>query len=59
MRRTLGVVFQDFRLIDKKTVWQNLEFLCSHFIVVHQIGASQKVEAFSDDVQKLIDDQPQ
>ena len=37
-------------------VWQNLEFLCSHFIVVHQIGASQKVEAFSADVQKLIDE---
>ena len=26
MRRTLGVIFQDFRLIDKKTVWGNLEF---------------------------------
>ncbi len=26
MRRTLGVVFQDFRLIEKKTVRQNLEF---------------------------------
>ena len=26
MRRTLGVFFQDFRLIDKKTVWGNLEF---------------------------------
>ena len=26
MRRTLGVIFQDFRLIDKKTVWSNLEF---------------------------------
>ena len=26
MRRTLGVIFQDFRLIDKKTVWANLEF---------------------------------
>ena len=25
MRRTLGVIFQDFRLIDKKTVGQNLE----------------------------------
>ena len=26
MRRTLGVIFQDFRLIEKKTVWENLEF---------------------------------
>lgn len=26
LRRTLGVIFQDFRLIDKKTVWGNLEF---------------------------------
>ena len=26
MRRTLGVIFQDFRLIDNKTVGQNLEF---------------------------------
>ncbi len=26
MRRTLGVVFQDFRLIDKKTIYENLDF---------------------------------
>ena len=26
MRRTLGVIFQDFRLIEKKTVQGNLEF---------------------------------
>ena len=36
MRRTLGVVFQDFRLIDKKTVWQNLEF------VMRAVGASPR-----------------
>jgi len=27
MRRTLGVVFQDFRLIEKKTVYDNLTFI--------------------------------
>jgi len=36
MRRTLGVIFQDFRLIEKKTVKQNLEF------VMRSIGASNK-----------------
>ncbi len=36
MRRTLGVVFQDFRLIEKKTVRQNLEF------AMHVIGASRE-----------------
>lgn len=34
MRRTLGVIFQDFRLIEKKTVWQNLDF------VMRAVGAS-------------------
>ncbi len=36
MRRTLGVIFQDFRLIDKKTVKQNLEF------AMRVIGASNR-----------------
>jgi cell division transport system ATP-binding protein len=36
MRRTLGVIFQDFRLIDKKTVGQNLEF------IMRLIGASRR-----------------
>ena len=36
MRRTLGVIFQDFRLIEKKTVWGNLEF------VMRIIGATPR-----------------
>ena len=27
MRRTLGIIFQDFRLIEKKTVYENLSFI--------------------------------
>ena len=36
MRRTLGIIFQDFRLIEKKTVYENLEF------VMRAVGASNK-----------------
>ena len=36
MRRTLGVVFQDFRLIEKKTVKENLTF------VMRAVGASKR-----------------
>ena len=36
MRRTLGIIFQDFRLIDKKTVYENLSF------VMKSIGASTR-----------------
>jgi len=36
MRRTLGVIFQDFRLIEKKTVWENLAF------AMRAIGASNR-----------------
>ena len=36
MRRTLGVVFQDFRLIDSRTVFDNLSF------VMRAVGASSR-----------------
>ena len=36
MRRTLGVIFQDFRLIEKKTVYDNLAF------VMRAVGAKGK-----------------
>ena len=36
MRRTLGVIFQDFRLIEKKTVYDNLS------CVMRAVGARQK-----------------
>ena len=36
MRRTLGIIFQDFRLIDKKTVFDNLSF------VMRAVGASTR-----------------
>ncbi len=36
MRRTLGIIFQDFRLIEKKTVYENLSF------AMRAIGASAR-----------------
>ncbi len=36
LRRTLGVVFQDFRLIDKKNVYDNVAF------AMHAVGASSR-----------------
>ena len=36
MRRTLGIIFQDFRLIPKKTVYDNLDF------VMRAVGAPNK-----------------
>ena len=36
MRRTLGVIFQDFRLIEKKTVYENLSF------AMRAVGASPR-----------------
>ena len=36
MRRTLGIIFQDFRLIEKKTVYENLSF------AMRAVGASSR-----------------
>ena len=36
MRRTVGIIFQDFRLIEKKTVYDNLAF------VMRAVGAGEK-----------------
>ena len=37
LRRSIGVIFQDFRLIEKKTVYENLSF------VMRAVGASPRL----------------
>ena len=50
MRRTLGVIFQDFRLIEKKTVYENLEF------VMRAVGARPRdIRSRIDYVLDLVD----
>lgn len=49
MRRTLGVVFQDFRLIEKKTVYDNLAF------VMRSVGAkSREIRKRVDELLNLV-----
>lgn len=62
MRRTLGVIFQDFRLIDKKTVGQNLEFAMRVInasgremrrripYVLDLVGLNEKVDAYPNEL---------
>ena len=62
MRRTLGVIFQDFRLIDKKTVWANLEFAMRTIgaskremrkripYVLHLVGLDDKADAYPNEM---------
>ena len=37
LRRTIGMVYQDFRLIEKKTVYENVAF------VMHAVGESSRI----------------
>ena len=47
MRRTLGVIFQDFRLIDKMTVYDNVAF------AMRVVGATNK--AIKDRVPRVLE----
>lgn len=62
MRRTLGVIFQDFRLIEKKTVYENLEFVMRAVgmpmkeiknriaYVLMLVGLEQKAESYPNEL---------
>ena len=61
MRRTLGIIFQDFRLIEKKTVQGNLEFAMRTVgasgremrkripYVLDLVGLEDKADAYADE----------
>ena len=58
MRRTLGVIFQDFRLLEKKTVYDNLAFVMQAVgarnqeireripYVLHLVGLEEKAKSY-------------
>ncbi|MBR3640905.1 MAG: cell division ATP-binding protein FtsE [Oscillibacter sp.] len=62
LRRTLGVIFQDFRLIGKKTVYENLEFVMRAVgrtpremreriaYVLRLVGLEKKAQAYPDEL---------
>ena len=62
MRRTLGIIFQDFRLIEKKTVYENLAFAMraigapnaeiKHRIpyVLELVGLAQKADRYPGEI---------
>ena len=62
MRRTLGVIFQDFHLIEKKTVQENLEFVMRIIgstkrdrrrripYVLDLVGLSDKADAYPNEM---------
>lgn len=62
MRRTLGVIFQDFRLIGKKTVYDNLAFVMRAVdappqeirkripYVLELVGLEKKADSFPDEL---------
>ncbi|MGN1030702.1 MAG: cell division ATP-binding protein FtsE [Butyricicoccaceae bacterium] len=58
LRRTLGIVFQDFRLIENKTVYENIEFIMRAVgmrpklipervrEVLRQVGIAEKIREY-------------
>ncbi len=67
MRRTLGIIFQDFRLIEKKTVYENLEFVMRAVgmpmkeiknriaYVLLLVGLEQKAESYPNELSGVLE----